>query len=215
VRPIPLFFLKSLCLLICCIVPESHDSFLSSKEASSGVSRDFNSQFLTYCSSRHRLTVEDTEKSSHDQSEVYAQLEPLRSPGLSDSMTADSTISATIREWNDNFFQPRGVHIIASKNINTFSSIGGHQAPPYFNEPTSNSHTVPQAGFSDVSNTARLGRKGMFDGFKPFSSREANSRGFRLGPVVADTDGFRIGKDIVVSQASSYRTVSRPFSFLS
>jgi hypothetical protein len=117
-------------------------------------------------------------------------------------MTSNSTISTTIREWNDNFFQPRGIRIITSTGINNFSNIGGGNAAPSVTEPVSYSHTGPQASFPEASNPAKNGRKGMFDGLRSFSSREANSRGFRMGPIVADNDGFRIGKDLVVSQSS-------------
>ncbi|EPE34482.1 hypothetical protein GLAREA_10176 [Glarea lozoyensis ATCC 20868] len=57
-----------------------------------------------------------------------------------------------------------------------------------------------QASSAEAFNTTKANHDGMFSSFKPYSSMEAKSRGFRIGPIVADNEGFRIGKDLVAGK---------------
>lgn len=137
------------------------------------------------------------EKSSKIIDPVLAQLEPLRSP-ISPVSPNSTTISMTIEEWNESFFEPRGVRIIANQNRENSPSEQPRDMPgtwiPYDHE------LLPQQPESSASASSKpkQTRRGMLSGFLP-GVVEANSKGFRMGPIVADSDGFRIGRGLVVS----------------
>lgn len=149
------------------------------------------------------LNLGPEDKSRSDQ--VSAQLESLRHP--KSPSIGDNAVAATVTEWNENFFQPRGIWITTdpspvSANIEEKPRMPGEWIP-YDHELLPESSTVHGAG----RNTGP-GRRGMFSGLT-FPGMDANSRGFRFGPIVADSEGFRIGKNgLVVSTLSLLKFTS-------
>ncbi|KAF4637842.1 hypothetical protein G7Y89_g253 [Cudoniella acicularis] len=146
-----------------------------------------------------RLDLKQEDKSRSDQ--VSAQLEPLRQPPSPRIHTAASTVA----EWNENFFHPRGIRITISDPQPEINPDGRLGIPgewiPYDHEILTESVRTNEGG----PNTGPS-RKGMFGGFKnSFPGVEASSRGFKLGPIVADNTGFRIGKNGLVADNNGFR----------
>ena len=147
----------------------------------------------------HQLSLgRGDDKSRADISEVDAQLDPLRQPLSSRSTESLSAISATIAEWNEGFFKPRGVQIVTSDpepqaaDDEETSRMPGAWVPY--------DHEI--LGGAPRNNSR--GRRGLFGSFKGFSGLEAHSGNFRMGPIVADNEGFRIGKNGLVVGFISY-----------
>jgi hypothetical protein len=139
----------------------------------------------------HLLSLGNDRKSRADMSEVSAQLDPLRQPLSSRSTESLSALSSTISEWNEGFFKPRGLHIV----------ISGAEPPASAEE----SNHIPGAWIpydheilAESPNNDHGGRRGLFGSFRTFPGMESNSGSFRIGPIVADNDGLRIGKNLVV-----------------
>lgn len=138
----------------------------------------------------HHLSLNrGDEKSRADKSEVDAQLDPLRQPLSPRSTESFYEISAVIDEWNEGFFKPRGVQILISNpepQVEETSRMPGawlfHDNEAIGDEPRRNNGE----------------RRGLFGSLRSFSGMEASSGGFRMGPIVADNDGFRIGKNGIV-----------------
>ncbi|RDL37941.1 uncharacterized protein BP5553_05374 [Venustampulla echinocandica] len=139
----------------------------------------------------YRLALSEEEKSKTDISQVDAQLRPLRQFSASSRTESLIAAEATIAEWNEHFFQPRGITIVTSE-LNPPTKAGDEtpRVPgawiPYDHE------LVP-----NPSSKKGAGQRGMFDAFKRFPGVQAGSQGFRMGPIVADSDGFRIGSALV------------------
>jgi len=140
----------------------------------------------------HQLSLDKDPKPRTDMSEVDAQLDSLRQP-LS-SLTTDSltVISSTVSEWNEGFFKPRGVYIAVGEVKPQTPDEDPNRMPgtwiPY-------DHEILAESPKDDSS-----RKGLFGSFKTFPGMESNAGSFRIGPIVADNDGLRIGKNgLVVS----------------
>jgi hypothetical protein len=151
-------------------------------------------------SCRNQLAIDDVERSTQDLSRVRAQLAPLRPPGFSNTVASDATIAAAIREWNDHFFRPRGIQIVVSENTENMPFIASNRATSLVNADLVRDRPENlQTSFAEASNTNKVNHHRVFSSFKPHSSVEARSKGFRMGPIVADHEGFRIGKDLVVS----------------
>jgi hypothetical protein len=142
----------------------------------------------------HQLSLEKDSKSRASLSEVDAQLDPLRQPLSSRSTDSLAAISSTVSEWNEGFFKPRGLHIVVSEAEPQVSAEESNHMPgawiPYDHE------ILAESPKND--NEGRRG--GLFGSFRTFPGMESNSGSFRIGPIVADNGGFRIGKNgLVVS----------------
>jgi hypothetical protein len=150
----------------------------------------------------HQLSLAlGDDKSRADISEVDAQLSPLRQLLSSRSTESLSTISATISEWNEGFFKPRGVQIVISDPEPQITADEETRQMPGAWVPYD--HEI--LGGAPRNNSR--GRRGMFGSFRSFPGMEANAGSFRMGPIVADNEGFRIGRNgLVVGFISSFVT---------
>ncbi|KAH8685991.1 hypothetical protein BGZ60DRAFT_523258 [Tricladium varicosporioides] len=162
------------------------------------VDRKLQAEFLDERMDGLNLGPED--KSRSDQ--VSAQLESLRHP--KSPTIGNNAIAATVAEWNDNFFQPRGIWISTSDSAPVSANI--EEKPrmpgewiPYDHELLPEPSTTQSGGRNNGP-----GRRGMFSGLT-FPGMDASSRGFRFGPIVADSEGFRIGKNGLVADNTGFR----------
>lgn len=139
----------------------------------------------------HHLSLETDSKSRADMSDVSAQLDQLRQPLSCRSTEFLTAMPSTVSEWNEGFFKPRGLHIVISEAEPTVSTEESNHMPgawiPYDHEILAESPKDDNAG-----------RRGLFGSFRTFPGMESNSGSFRIGPIVADNDGFRIGKNGLV-----------------
>ncbi|TVY17660.1 hypothetical protein LARI1_G002833 [Lachnellula arida] len=150
--------------------------------------------------SMHQLSLgRGDDKSRADISKVDAQLHPLRLPLSSRSTESLSATFATIAEWNEGFFKPRGVEIVITEPDTQVAA--GEETPrmpgawvPYGRE-----------SLGGPPRNSSRGRRGLFGSFRTFSGLEANSGNFRMGPIVADNEGLRIGKNGLVASANGLR----------
>ncbi|CZS98494.1 hypothetical protein WAI453_005768 [Rhynchosporium graminicola] len=143
----------------------------------------------------YRLTLGKDSRSMTDLREVEAQLDPLRQPLAHPDADISHRLEATISEWNEGFFIPRGLQI-SNICLQTEAARDGETTPlpgswiPWEHEmngeagPTSNSYS----------------RKGFFGGIM-----QAGSQGFKMGPIVADTEGFRIGRNGLRADTKGFR----------
>lgn len=129
----------------------------------------------------HRLTLGKESRSMTDLREVDAQLDPLRQ---SQSVQSARRQEATISEWNDGFFNPRGIHI-SSSNADAEIAVGEEAARmPGSYIPWEHEMNPEPAGSSSGNANAR---KGFFSGFM-----QAGPQGFKMGPIVAGADKSHI-----------------------
>ncbi|TVY24343.1 hypothetical protein LHYA1_G006369 [Lachnellula hyalina] len=148
----------------------------------------------------HQLSLgPGDDRSRADISEVDAQLDPLRIPLSPRSTESHSATFAMIAEWNDGFFKPRGIEIaINEPKTQVAADEETRQMPgawvPY-------DHETP----GGASRNRSGGRRGLFGSLRSFSGLEANSGNFRMGPIVADNEGLRIGKNGLVASANGFR----------
>ncbi|TAQ83736.1 hypothetical protein B7494_g7937 [Chlorociboria aeruginascens] len=143
----------------------------------------------------HKLTLGQQDPSRIDLRQVNAQLETLRQPLSSGKVDCLRTLDTTIAEWNEGFFRPRGIiiRLIDSELVTSKESTTIPSSPkPYDHE------RIPS------SSDNRTGRRTILR-FNPFSSMDASSSGFRMGPIVANSEGFRIGKNGLVADANGFR----------
>lgn len=130
-----------------------------------------------------------------DTSEVDAQLEHLRQQPSPSTAERLRILESTISEWNEGFFGPRGLQITT---IDPDAEIAA-------GEETSRmpGSWIPweEDGQPESSRGNLQGRRRFF-GLGSNPSMEAGSQGFRLGPIVANHEGFRIGKGLVANNES-------------
>lgn len=109
-----------------------------------------------------------------------------------------------IAEWNEGFFKPRGLQITT---IDVDEEIAVGQAADVTEASKEVTPRVPGAWIPhdhipydhEILGQSSAGRRrGFFGGFKPFQGSQQG--GFRMGPIVADNDGFRMGSMIVADQ---------------
>ena len=133
---------------------------------------------------------------------VEAQLEPLRprSERLDGPRVAEQPterlhkIDATVTEWNSGFFEPRGIQLRfiepetrIEDETRTMPGVWVPYDHEILSETQGDEARSPQRSFS----------------FLP--GIEASSRGFRFGPVRADSESFRIGKNGLVADGRGFR----------
>ncbi|KAH9223703.1 hypothetical protein DL95DRAFT_517795 [Leptodontidium sp. 2 PMI_412] len=143
----------------------------------------------------HRLTLGKESRSMTDLREVDAQLDPLRQSQTLPSADTSRRLEATISEWNEGFFKPRGVQI-SNIGVDDEPAADGEATPmpgswiPWEHE--MNGETGPSGNQNS--------RKGFFSGFM-----QAGPQGFKMGPIVADNDGFRIGRNGLRADNNGFR----------
>ncbi len=122
-------------------------------------------------------------------SQVDAQLDSIRQPQLPPSPQSSAHTQLTLAEWNEGFFKPRGIKVENKGNVREVLEV----ATP---GPEENAARMPGAWIPydhelqpELPRNNTGGRRGILDGFM-----QAGSSGFRMGPIVADTAGFRIGR---------------------
>ncbi|KAI6711284.1 hypothetical protein JHW43_006194 [Diplocarpon mali] len=140
----------------------------------------------------HRLTLGKESRSMIDLREVDAQLEPLRSTHNEDS---SQRLEATLCEWNDGFFKPRGINVSNSNMVTKVAVVEGAGRMPGSWIPWE--HEMNPGGTSSSNPNAR---KGFFNSFM-----QAGPQGFKMGPIVADNDGFRIGRNGLRADNNGFR----------
>jgi hypothetical protein len=144
------------------------------------------------------LSLGHDNRSRSDISEAEAQLGPLRSPRIPRAM---DRVEATISEWNDGFFNPRGIQI-STIDVDAEIAAGEEERThmpgswiPWENE---------NNGEPSTSNAGA--RKGSFFGnFLQAGTLRPGTQGFKMGPIVADNDGFRIGKNGLRADHEGFR----------
>ena len=123
----------------------------------------------------HRLTLGKESRSMTDLREVDAQLDPLRQPQTLQSAGKARRLEATISEWNEGFFKPRGVQI--SNDVADIENTAEGEATPMPGSWIPWEHELNgEPGPSSNANA----RKGFFSGFM-----QAGPQGFKMGPIVA------------------------------
>ncbi|KAK0116688.1 hypothetical protein ONS96_012540 [Cadophora gregata f. sp. sojae] len=142
-----------------------------------------------------RLTLGKESRSMTDLREVDAQLDPLRQAQTLQNTDTSRRLEATISEWNEGFFKPRGIQI-SNDAVDTENVAEGEATPmpgswiPWEHEMNG------EPGPSSNTNA----RKGFFSGFM-----QAGPQGFKMGPIVADNDGFRIGRNGLRADNNGFR----------
>jgi hypothetical protein len=141
----------------------------------------------------HSLNLGEEDRSRTNMNEVDAQLNPLRQPQSPGSLDRLNRAQATISEWNEGFFKPRGIQITTiDLDAEIAAGEDGNRMPgsyiPYDHELLPNSDN-------------RRDQRGLFGRFRSFSGIESNAQGFRMGPIVANSEGFRIGNGLVADNS--------------
>jgi hypothetical protein len=141
----------------------------------------------------HSLNLGEEDRSRTNMDEVDAQLDPLRQPQSPGSLDRLNRVQATISEWNEGFFKPRGIQITTiDLDAEIAAGEDGNRMPgsyiPYDHELLPNSDN-------------RRDQRGLFGRFRSFSGIESNAQGFRMGPIVANNEGFRIGNGLVADNS--------------
>lgn len=147
----------------------------------------------------HRLTLGKESRSMTDLREVDAQLDPLRQTQTIPSADTSRRLEATILEWNEGFFEPRGIQI-SNTGVDREVAADGVATPmpgswiPWEHEMNG------EAGPSNNPNA----RKGFFSGFM-----QAGPQGFKMGPIVAGADHFFLFlyRSIALAISISFRSL--------
>lgn len=145
--------------------------------------RKLNAELKAETERLQKFTLGPEELSSNrsNADELEAQLSPLRQSQASPPTARLSELKATVTEWNDGFFGPRGVKVMLGDETGRLNQMPGAWIP-WENE------MGPDGSINAVPETRRS--------WAPFGFR-ADAEGFRLGNMVADNGGFRIGKMLV------------------
>ena len=122
----------------------------------------------------HRLTLGQDDTSRIDLGQLDAQLNPLRQPSWP-SLEHSNKVDATVAFWNEHFFSLRGLHMrLIDSELQTgdeTNRMPGAWTPDddgLADEPSANSRE-PRRSWGFGVNTS--------------------SRGFRIGPIVANNEG--------------------------
>lgn len=157
----------------------------------------------------HRLTIGHDDRSRLNLSEVDAQLEPLRQEKSMQSSDGSRHIEATISEWNNGFFNPRGVQI-STLDVHAEAAAGEDATRMPGTWIPGEDETRQEGETNNAQGKRPEPRPGFFNNFM-----YADSRGFKMGPLVAgtatvplisltcliltdsclDNNGFRIGSN--------------------
>ncbi|KAF7902215.1 hypothetical protein BELL_0083g00150 [Botrytis elliptica] len=142
----------------------------------------------------HRLTLNEHDYSRLDMNEVQAQLRPLRHPITASNTDWIGRVDEVIQTWNSGFFLPRGLEIL---RIDV-------QQPELVRDRDDN---MPGSWIPDEEEESRFpernrGRRGFLSCYSPCGQ---GTRRFRLGSMVADNEGLRIGRNGVVANSNGLR----------
>ena len=96
---------------------------------------------------------------------------------------------ATISEWNRGFFHPRGIHIVLTSPSPVADVEVLHAALPDATPARVIPTWIPYDHEIIGESSSAGRRRGFFRGFQA----GPHGGGFRMGPIVADNDGFRMG----------------------
>ncbi|KAI1389860.1 uncharacterized protein F4822DRAFT_400047 [Hypoxylon trugodes] len=143
---------------------------------------DHSSRSNSHIVDRKLQAEHDAPSSPTGRTIAEAQLGQIKSNSDSHSQ-APRDIDATIREWNDGFFGPRGVTIRRAPA----SYPGTPQMPSAERVPSADSQSQPQPEAA----------RSRWNPFRPF---EANSRGLRIGRLAIDGDRVSIGDSFEVDR---------------
>lgn len=145
--------------------------------------RKLNAELKAETERLQKFTLGPEELSSNrsNADELEAQLSPLRQSQASPPTARLNEVKATVTEWNNGFFEPRGVKVVLVDEADRVNQMPGAWIP-WENE------ISPEGSRNAVPETRRS--------WGPFGFR-ADAEGFRLGSMVADNGGFRIGKMLV------------------
>jgi hypothetical protein len=130
------------------------------------------------------LTLSQEHRSKKNVDEVKAQLSPLRTATSTNKWdTQWQESERALDDWNTGFFEPRNCRV----NVNISQPMHAEASP-----------TATDSSFvNDDLPRRRSGFGGMLAKFVPRVS--ADERGFRLGSIVANGKGFRMGDFIVAN----------------
>ncbi|KAF5869393.1 uncharacterized protein Bfra_011199 [Botrytis fragariae] len=142
----------------------------------------------------HRLTLNENDYSRLDMNEVQAQLHPLRHPVTASNTDWIGHVDEVIQIWNSGFFLPRGLEIL---RIDV-------EQPELFRDRDNN---MPGSWIPGEEEESRIpernrGRRGFLS---RYSMSGQGARGVRLGSMVADDEGLRIGRNGIVANSSGLR----------
>lgn len=140
----------------------------------------------------HRLTLNEHDRSRLDINEVQAQLRPLRQPIVSPNENWVEHVNEAISIWNEGFFIPRGLKIVRIDMEHLELRERENRMPGSWIQDEEESH-IPERS---------RGRRGMFN---RHSACHERSRGFRMGSMVANDEGFRIGENGLVADSNGFR----------
>ncbi|KAG0651916.1 hy [Hyphodiscus hymeniophilus] len=145
------------------------------------------------------LRLESEGRPPTDMAQVEAQLEPLRRTPQAAERLAErlEKIDTTITEWNRGFFEPRSVQIRFIEPEIRFEEAETRAIPGAWIPSDHEILENPEGG------EPRETRRGF--SFRPFGGIEASARGIKIGPIRADTDGFRIGTNGFVADGRGLR----------
>ncbi|KAG4029424.1 hypothetical protein MFRU_016g01760 [Monilinia fructicola] len=139
-----------------------------------------------------RLRLNENDHFRVDIDQVQAQLSPLRQSIASPNADWAKRVDEMITVWNEGFFVPRGLKIVRIDMGN-----------PEFEERT---NSMPGAWTTDEEEPSNFpGRsKARRCMFRRRSPRHKQTQGFRIGTVVANDEGFTIGKNGLVASSNGF-----------
>lgn len=116
--------------------------------------------------------------------EVDEKRAPQEFAANGDIQEDERRLRATLQVWNQGFFNPRGLHIVLTEGTpDVVIAQATTQEAPSSRMPGT---WIPYDHEIIGESSAAGRRRGFFRGFQ-------TSSGFRVGPLVADNDGFRMG----------------------
>ncbi|KAF7940900.1 uncharacterized protein EAE97_007085 [Botrytis byssoidea] len=141
----------------------------------------------------HRLTLNEHDYSRLDMNEVQAQLRPLRHPVTASNKDWVGHVDKVIQTWNSGFFLPRGLEIL---RIDV-------EQPELLRDRNGN---IPGSWIPDEEEPRFPERDRDRRCFLScYSMSGQGARGFRLGSMVVDDEGLRIGRNGIVANSNGLR----------
>ncbi|KAJ8059932.1 hypothetical protein OCU04_011551 [Sclerotinia nivalis] len=140
-----------------------------------------------------RLTLNEGEHSRVDINEVQAQLSPLRQPITSSDADWAEGVDEVIKLWNEGFFVPRGLKIVRIDVGYPELHERWNRMPGFWRPDEEELSHFPESN---------RGRAGMFSHHSPCHGQ---SQGFTMGSMVANDEGFKIGRNGLVADSNGLR----------
>ncbi|KAF7894913.1 hypothetical protein EAF00_006727 [Botryotinia globosa] len=141
----------------------------------------------------HRLTLNEHDNSRLDMNEVQAQLRPLRHPVTASNTDWVGHVDKVIQTWNSGFFLPRGLEIL---RVDV-------EQPELLRDRSDN---IPGSWIPDEKEPRFPERDRDRRCFLSRCSMSGQgARGFKLGSMVADDEGLRIGRNGIVANLNGLR----------